>query len=536
MDFLKRNFGSIVSLLLLFGSLVAMCFFVPHWSTKEFWMSVAPAALFLALLVSIRNWILRLILIDGFFLIAGASFFAREVYKYVSKDMILATVGVNFEVSVGVLETAEPIYLAAFAGFMLLISVLAYFAYVSVPGWLKFYIMPLPLLGSLMEPARETLDDWGYRNFVINNEYSPTFMAQDYLDMYKIFWGDTLASAMVGLEQFSDRLKYTVTPHAKVPDFVKPGGNGEDKIVLVIGESSNVKRYSLYGYGQPTTPNLDKMQKDGAICHVEKVHSATPTTRTSVPTYVSMSTPEDRDALFNYQNIIEMAKNSGYKTYWIGTQRLDTLWDKTYGFVAKYSDVLVSPDHNNGVEVRDTKDDDLLAPIHTYFSSAPQKSFFIIHIYGSHLPYKRNVDDADRFSLPDADMYDKSIHHTDRTLKMIMDEADKSLGLYKFVYLPDHGEAVDKGHGFISKLNEMYLIPLIANDAASCSAMDTLRGDDGYVRSDAVKYLVLSWLGYRVDAVALDDAKRNSHNVMTGDERMLDFRNLADCTGTDCTD
>jgi glucan phosphoethanolaminetransferase (alkaline phosphatase superfamily) len=363
-------------------------------------------------------------------------------------------------------------------------------------------------------------------------------MAQDYIDSYKIFWGDAVALGMISVEAFSDAVKYAKVAHAKIPDYMAREGDGHDKVILVIGEASNVKRYGAYGYEVPTTPNLTQMSKSGDICLLNKVHSSTPTTRTSVPMYVSFATPQAPNNLFTYKNIMEMAEDNGYKTYWIGSQRLTTLWDKTYYFVANYANVIATPSKNDTrYEIRESEDDDLLAPMKDLFGNAPQKSFFVIHLSGNHLSYKARHDEADTQALPDADDYDRSVHHVDRTLKAIMDEAHKDFGSsYQLVYLPDHGEAVNYGHGFATHFNEMYLIPLLSNSRANCEEMEKLRGPDGYVAGDSVKYLVMRLLGYKTDEHFLAQTRDDSYKILNGYEQIEDFRTLDSCMTKDCPD
>ena len=529
----KRGFAACV---LLFAMLLSMCAFVAHDSVKHFALSLASSALLLSVLLSIRNRILRTALVDVFFVIAAASFFVREVYTDISKDMILATVGVSWQVSVGLIQTIPLYYFAAAAVFLLIISALSYRAYISIPGSLKFYVLPIPLFVSLLEPVRSDLSDWGYRWFLNNNMYSPTFMAQDYLDSYKIFWGDMVTASMISIESYSDSMKYAQVVHAKMPDYMSREGTGADKVILVIGEASNVKRYSAFGYDVPTTPNLDLMVQNGDICLVKMVHSSTPTTRTSVPMYVSFATPEAPDNLFAYKNIMEMAQGNGYKTYWLGSQWLTTLWDKTYYFVAKYADIIDTPSQKNiSYDIRESKDDDLIPPVKGLFSTAPQKAFFVIHLTGNHLSYKSNHDEVDTQALPDADEYDRSVHHVDRILKQIKDEADKDFGSsYQLVYLPDHGEAVNHGHGFATHYNEMYLIPLLSNSRANCDEMEKLRGPDGYVAGDTVKYLIMHLLGYKTDERFLTQVRDNSYKILNGFEQIEDFKKLDACLTKDC--
>ena len=533
--FPKRVFAACI---LLFAMLLGMCAVVANDNFKIFALSLVSSALLLSILLSIRNRILRTALVDVFFIIAAASFFVRQVYTSISKDMILATVGVSWHVSLGLIETVPLYYVGALVAFLLVISALSYHAYIYIPGRLKFYVLPIPLIVSLLEPVRADLADWGYRWFVNNNMYSATFMAQDYLDTYKIFWGDIVTASMISIEAYADSMKYAQVAHAKMPDYMSRESAGADKVIFVIGESSNVKRYSAYGYSVPTTPNLDQMVKSGGICLVNKVHSSTPTTRTSVPMYVSFATPEAPENLFVYKNIMEMAQDNGYKTYWIGSQRLTTLWDKTYYFVAKYADIIDTPSQKNtSYEIRESKDDDLIGPVQGLFKTAPQKAFFVIHLTGNHLSYKANRDETDAQALPNADEYDRSVHHVDHLLKQIMDEADKDFGSsYQLVYLPDHGEAVNHGHGFATHLNEMYLIPLLSNARANCDEMEKLRGPDGYVAGETVKYLMMHLLGYKTDDDFLAQARDNSDKILNGFEQIQDFKKLDSCSSQDCPD
>lgn len=535
---MKRLSGAkfrIISNLCLFAILIGMCGLVAHVWLKEFVLTTLSSGLLLALLLSLRNTVLRVVLVDLFFLVAVASFSAREIYTYITKDMILALVGVSYGVSVDLVQAVPAIYFHALAVFMLVISYLAYHGPLSIPGWLKFYVMPIPLFVLLLDPVHTNYQWLGYYWFMNNNMYQPTFMAQDYIDRYKIFWGDVVTAAMIGAETVTDEVKYAHVKHDKIPPYVTREGEGADKVIFVIGEASNVRRYGAFGYELPTTPNLVEMNKSGQICLVDKVHSATPTTRTAVPMYVSFATPQDRPALFNYKNIIEMAQANGYRTYWIDSQWIATLWDKTYFFVAKYADLLLTPKSENPeFVIREGKDDDLIAPLQHYFSGASKKSLFIVHLSGNHMGYDTHTDDADKAALPTADAYDQSVHHVDRILKAIKDEADKAFGSYQMVYLPDHGEAVNYGHGYATHYNEMFLIPLLANDPAICAAMEKMRGPDGYVSSDTVKYAVLEMLGYKIDGDFLQRTASRSFEILNGYEQISDFRKLDACPTKDC--
>jgi len=102
------------------------------------------------------------------------------------------------------------------------------------------------------------------------------------------------------------------------------------------------------------------------------------------------------------------------------------------------------------------------------------------------------------------------------------------------VYLPDHGEAVNYGHGYDTHFNEMFLIPLLANNQATCDEINTLRGPDGYVASETIKYIVLHMLGYKTDEEFLHNAAAHSFLILNGYEQITDFRKLDTCMTQDC--
>ncbi|EHM5637857.1 sulfatase-like hydrolase/transferase, partial [Salmonella enterica subsp. enterica serovar Cotham] len=129
-----------------------------------------------------------------------------------------------------------------------------------------------------------------------------------------------------------------------IPDFneVVTGkeDNGNNTIVIVMGESSLFSRYSIYGYPKLTSPELQKIFTQPKSCIVRNVHSSAPETRDSLAMTFSFSTPESDNNLFKNKSIIEMAKANGYKTWWIGSQELEGLFSSKYGFIARKSDVV----------------------------------------------------------------------------------------------------------------------------------------------------------------------------------------------------
>ncbi|EEE0128957.1 sulfatase-like hydrolase/transferase, partial [Salmonella enterica subsp. enterica serovar Cotham] len=281
-----------------------------------------------------------------------------------------------------------------------------------------------------------------------------------------------------------------------IPDFneVVTGkeDNGNNTIVIVMGESSLFSRYSIYGYPKLTSPELQKIFTQPKSCIVRNVHSSAPETRDSLAMTFSFSTPESDNNLFKNKSIIEMAKANGYKTWWIGSQELEGLFSSKYGFIARKSDV---------VRVTNGHDEHLIPMLTDALedTSAPKK-FIIVHLLGNHKPY-HNYDAKDKDALPGAEEYDLTIHKTDRIVSSLFNDVEKHSKNYIFLYTSDHGEVVNKGHGLMKGKDQWY-IPFLyksTNDKFDCAFIEQFRNKDGWLSGLMNKYILSRLIGYTLD-------------------------------------
>ncbi|AKD19918.1 sulfatase-like hydrolase/transferase [Salmonella enterica subsp. enterica serovar Newport] len=305
-----------------------------------------------------------------------------------------------------------------------------------------------------------------------------------------------------------------------IPDFneVVTGkeDNGNNTIVIVMGESSLFSRYSIYGYPKLTSPDLQKIFTQPKSCIVRNVHSSAPETRDSLAMTFSFSTPESDTNLFKNKSIIEMAKANGYKTWWIGSQELEGLFSSKYGFIAKKSDVVRL---TNG-------HDEHLVPMLTdalQDTSAPKK-FIIVHLLGNHKPYQ-NYDTEDKDALPGAEEYDLTIHKTDRIVSSLFNDVEKHSKNYIFLYTSDHGEVVNKGHGLM-KGKDQWFIPFLyksTNDKFGCSFIEQFRNKDGWLSGLMNKYILSSLIGYTLDKNIVNN-EMNNDRVKAANEKPVLFK------------
>lgn len=502
-----------------------LCF---HDKTQIFFTTFLSSFVFLRLLFCIRKRKIRVTLLTLFFILSIISVFIRLKLGSISTSMIMATLGVSLKASMGTLNTLSfSVFL--FSGLLITISI-----FLILKGETAHYsrnegvIYIITLLIVLSLPIFRGVKEWGGHFFTNNIKYSPTFISQDYLDNYKLFWGEFISATLVIAEDIINNHKYQNTPHSETPSFITDGGlSAEKHIIYIIGESSNPNRYSAYGYSAKTTPNIENWKETGKICLINKVHSPASQTRVAVPMLTSFSGPKNQDWLFKYKNLIEMAKAKGYQTYWFDSQNGISMWNKPFGYIAKYADIRATPDDNNTIyKVREAKDDDLIPLIKDYFSRQNEKSFYVIHLYGNHLSYRENIRPEDVDALPENDDYDRSIYYVDSILNKIINFADKNLQGYQLVYVSDHGEVVNQGHGYPTENNEMYAIPLFVTHSSYCDDIEKMRNINGYFSSNMLKYTILKMMGYNIDKDHLKTEVGDSDIILDEREEEIKFTGL----------
>lgn len=299
-------------------------------------------------------------------------------------------------------------------------------------------------------------------------------------------------------------------------------------IIFVMGESSIASRYGVYGYKtQNTTPYLDIMAADKKLCVIPQTHSAANLTGFSVPMTFSFFAPSKPELLLSEKNIIELARDNGYQTFWVASQDGSSFYTRSYGYVSEFSNYITRQDFNNQQNGVNWRDESLLPVIKEKFLDKNPYKFYVIHIMGSHESYadKRTAEDIS--ALPNADEYDQSIHRTDRILHQIIDMADHELGDYTLVYTSDHGEVVGMGHGLQYGGYDQYNIPMIVRDPTGeyCRYVEKLRNVDGYYSSLMNKYLILDMLGYDIDPKVIEEA-RHTDPILHSDDKVYDYKNI----------
>lgn len=294
------------------------------------------------------------------------------------------------------------------------------------------------------------------------------------------------------------------------------GNTSIENIIIVMGESASSRRFSAYGYHINTTPKIKKIFSEDRACIIENAHSAAPITRDSVAMTFSFATPENEQALFNEKSVIDLAKDNGYKTYWLSSQDLDGLHASKFGYIAKKSDV---------IKLTKGIDEKLVSLLNTVLQNE-EKKFIVIHMAGSHGPYN-NFDEIDKKALSNVSKYDLTIHHSDRVINGINTILQSKLNTYALFFTSDHGEIVNLGHG-LRGAREQYLVPLMILDKSGmgmCDYVKKLKNKNGYISGLMNKYIISKMLGYKLKNSTIKSEISNDR-VLDANNNILPFEEI----------
>lgn len=288
--------------------------------------------------------------------------------------------------------------------------------------------------------------------------------------------------------------------------------NSPNTIFVVMGESSLQTHYSLYGYDLPTTPFLDSLKNADRLSYYNAVSPAS-ITRDALGLSLSFATPLDRQPLVDNKNAVALANDAGYESYWISNQDKIGMHDSYIGLIASYADTSCFFNFQ--------KDDLELIPIVEKLYNPKIKQIFFIHLKGSHLEYKEKYDKADcRVLTNDLNTtldYDRSIHHTDRVIGLlyntIVNKLDPKTASSSLVfYFSDHGEIINKGHGFLDKDMDQFMIPFVVipyNNTIDTNRIIDKYFVDGRLNATNFNYILSEVMGYKISEKEIEKAKND---------------------------
>ncbi|MFJ7793096.1 phosphoethanolamine transferase CptA [Pseudomonas sp. NPDC096950] len=251
-------------------------------------------------------------------------------------------------------------------------------------------------------------------------------------------------------------------------------------LVLVIGESTNRQRMSLYGYNRETTPELDKLKDQLAIFN--NVITPRPYTIEALQQVLTFADEENPDLYLTTPSLVSMMKQAGYKTFWITNQQTMTKRNTMLTTFSEQADEQVYLNNNRNQNAAQY-DGDVIEPFNKALSDPAAHKLIVVHLLGTHMSYQyRYPPTFDKFKdrtgvpagvkdaeVPTYNSYDNAVLYNDFVVSSLIKDYAKVDPNGFLLYLSDHGEDVfdSPGHNTLGR-NEnkptapMYTIPFMA--------------------------------------------------------------------------
>lgn len=212
-------------------------------------------------------------------------------------------------------------------------------------------------------------------------------------------------------------------------------------VLLVSIDALRADHVQSYGYERPTTPNLDRLAREGLI--FERAYTATPHTSyavTSLMTGKYMRPLLLQGSARDSDTWASLFRTYGYRTaafyppavFFIDPPRFESFSRTLLGF--EYAKVEFAEGALRIGQVRD----------YLARQGDSRPLFAWVHLFGPHEPYERHAEFD--FGTRDVDRYDSEIAAADRTLGSIVDLVRARKPDTVVIVTADHGEEFEE-HG-----------------------------------------------------------------------------------------
>lgn len=248
--------------------------------------------------------------------------------------------------------------------------------------------------------------------------------------------------------------------------------------VLVIGESTNRQRMSLYGYSRNTSPELQSLSDELTVFN--DVNAAIPYTIESITSALYFTDRSEISRTFDTQvNLIMLMKKLGFSVFWITNQQTITHRNTLLTTFSKMADKAWYL-NNNRLQSARQLDEDVLVPFEEALQLPVLKKLIVVHLLGTHFSYRfRYPESFERFSgtLPTSvelsagdqqtyNEYDNAVLYNDHVVASLIRSMKATNPYGALVYFSDHGEEVFdsvhfNGRNSLSPTPAMYTVPFL---------------------------------------------------------------------------
>ena len=345
-------------------------------------------------------------------------------FGYPTITMISAFLETNFQ-EANEFTQSLPLY-----AYMLSIAILFFAGYILYLGKKKRYLYNKKsiLITSLMAVAAIVLTierpirKWDKKKgFEFRHSHTLIFSFYDSLYKDITAYYELRKNIGINVDLLPSWKIESVTPHYQ--DYV-----------LVIGESVRRDYMSLYGFPVENS-NFLKTVKGTVLDGFTS--TAANTTNALLRMFIQMKGVD-----FVYENnIISLAKQAGFETFWISNQGLVGEWDTPMASLSSLADhrKFMKLGHYESKLVYDSG---LLTPLKEYLAfPITRPRLFILHLVGSHPLFEQRLETPLHYNYYNTNLssYIQTIEQTDKLLEQIYQTLQAQNHSFSLLYFSDHG-------------------------------------------------------------------------------------------------
>ncbi|MFO1347916.1 MAG: phosphoethanolamine transferase CptA [Pseudomonadales bacterium] len=309
----------------------------------------------------------------------------------------------------------------------------------------------------------------------------------------------------------SDRLQSNMEAVAKNATIHSTDATDAQTYVLVIGESTNRNRLSLYGYPRDTNPRLQEIRHELLVYN--DVVANIPYTIESLSSTLTFTPPEKYNEAYRAMNVITMMKKAGFKTFWITNQQTLTHRNTMLTAFAKLTDEPTFL-NNNRRQSANSYDEVVLKPFADALSDNAKRKLIVVHLIGTHFAYEYRYPDVfnifsnqqplSSFATGEEPVqmyndYDNAVRYNDNVVRQLIDSY-RAKDPYGFLlYFADHGEEVFdvrdfNGRDMSKPTIDMYDVPFIVWPAPRWAAQHDMKALENTVhRPSSLSLFMNGW-------------------------------------------
>lgn len=293
-----------------------------------------------------------------------------------------------------------------------------------------------------------------YHSFVIN----------DSLDIPAVRVGRAMDTSVRNIQAFEE-LRQQAAANVEITE------NASDVpyVVFVLGESTNRDRLHLYGYPLENTPNFDELNRKGELAVFRDTISPQGATVAVLRELFTFHDVEADKEWYQYNNLIDVMKAAGYKTYWLSNQESSGIWGNVAQLFAGRSDVKRFTQLRESHEDGGRLDEELFPLVDETLQQPAEKNFYVLHLMGGHglyymrFPYLFTKFTKEDIPAPQNELseekrteiaqYENAMFYNDFVVSSLLGKFQDKEALV--IYLPDHGETIyDNGSNFAGHVEE----------------------------------------------------------------------------------